>query len=299
MSLKYFQFVAMYRNFSRAAEHFYIGQPALSRQIASLEKELGVQLFDRDTRNVALTEAGRVLYDHCDLLMRHHELVYRLMDAAKSGYDGQLSIAAVANFSTLFIDLIEAFIEAYPRVKTRVDDVPFDQLTDSIAHGVYDMAFTLDYAVPANDQIAVTPVGQDHFVAVMAKNFAPELGENVTTQELLRHMLVVPHHVDPPFLRGLRLAAMEQGKAHAGGLDVVPNTPTSVLRVSLGLGVALMPSSTVRSFYDASRHKVCELTDLDTACAMVLIRRRDNTQRTLQNFVDLIRDHRAGTPPRH
>ena len=53
-SLKYFQFVAMYRNFSRAAEHFYIGQSALSRQIANLEKELGVQLFNRDTRNVNL-----------------------------------------------------------------------------------------------------------------------------------------------------------------------------------------------------------------------------------------------------
>mgnify|MGYP003948576031 CR=1 FL=1 len=97
-SLKYFQFVAMYRNFSRAAEHFYIGQSALSRQIANLEKELGVQLFNRDTRNVNLTTAGRLLYDNCDLLLRHHELVYGLMDTAKSGYDGQLSIATVANF---------------------------------------------------------------------------------------------------------------------------------------------------------------------------------------------------------
>lgn len=297
MSLKYFQFVAMYRNFSRAAEHFYIGQPALSRQIASLEKELGVQLFDRNTRNVALTEAGRVLYDHCDLLMRHHELIYRLMDAAKSGYDGQLSIAAVADFSTLFADLIEAFIEAFPRVKTRIDDVPFTQLTDSIAHGVYDLAFTLDYAVPANDQIAVTVIGHDHFVAVMGKSFAPDLGDTVTTRELLHHTLVVPSHVDPPFLRGLRLAALEQGRAGAGGLDVVPNTTTAKLRVLLGLGVALMPSATVSSFFDASRFRLCELVDLDTTCAMVLIRRRDNTQRTLQNFMDLIRDRRTRTPP--
>ena len=291
-SLKYFQFVAMYRNFSRAAEHFYIGQSALSRQIANLEKELGVQLFNRDTRNVNLTTAGRLLYDNCDLLLRHHELVYGLMDTAKSGYDGQLSIATVANFGPMFTDLVRTYIKTYPNVKTRVDDIPFEELSDAIVHGVYDVAFTLDYAVPQNDQIATLPVGQDRFVAVMSRDFPNDLGDTVSTRELLSLPVIVPRHIDPPFLRQFRLAGQERGAPRAGGIEYVPNTLTAMLRVDLGLGVTFMPKEIVRDVHDTDRYKCCELSDLDTSCSLLLVRRKDNDQKTIQNFVDLVRAER-------
>lgn len=298
MSLKYFQFVAMYRNFSRAAEHFYIGQSALSRQIANLEKELDVQLFNRDTRNVNLTAAGKTLYDNCDLLLRHHELVYRLMEAAKSGYDGQLSIATVANFGSMFTDLVKGFIAAYPKVKTRVDDIPFDELSDSIINGVYDLAFTLDYAVPLDDQIAKMSIGQDHFVAFMSREFPNDLGDVVSTRELLNQPLIIPRHIDPPFLRQFRLAGQERGAPVAGGIEYVPNADTALLRVDLGLGITFMPKMLVGASRDLSRYKCCEVSDLDTSCSLLLIRRKDNVQKTVQNFVDLVRNERRGNPAR-
>lgn len=294
MSLKYFQFVAMYRNFSKAAEHFYIGQSALSRQIANLEKELGVQLFDRDTRNVNLTDAGRVLYDNCDLLMRHHELVYRLMEAAKCGYEGQLSIATVANFGSMLTDLVRVFTTAYPKVKTRIDDIPFDQLSDSIIHGVYDLAFTLDFAVPHNDQIARTPVGQDRFVAVMSRDFPNSFTDVVSTRELLEQPLIIPRHIDPPFLRQLRLTGQERDTPTAAGIEYVPNTNTAILQIELGLGITFLPKTIVSTSFGTERFKCCELGDMNTTFSMLLIRRKDNAQKTMQNFVDIVRNKQGG-----
>ncbi|MDE8652768.1 LysR family transcriptional regulator [Novosphingobium album (ex Liu et al. 2023)] len=62
--LRYFLAVAAERNFSRAAERLHMAQPPLSRQIQQLEQEVGAPLFDRESRPMALTEAGRLFYEH-------------------------------------------------------------------------------------------------------------------------------------------------------------------------------------------------------------------------------------------
>ena len=287
-SLKYIQFVAMYRNFSKAAEHFYIGQSALSRQIANLEKELGVQLFIRDTRNVQLTSAGAVLFEECELLLRHHELVARKLEAAKSGAAGQLGIATVSNFGSAFTGLVERFTSAYPNVKTRVDDVAFPQLSESILHGVYDLAFTLDFEVPANDDLAQFTIGHDSFVAVMRDDYPFPPGESMTAAQLLGQRLIMPRHVDPPVLRALQLAARNSTDP-APGMSFVPNTPTAVLRVELGLGICILPMFICKTAFQGVSIRVCQLADLESRFDLVAIYRTDNQQQTLLNFLKLIR----------
>ena len=74
--LRYFVAVADTLNFSRAAESLYVSQSALSKQISELEQELGVTLFERDRRNVALTQAGRVLQTEAKgILIQSEKLV--------------------------------------------------------------------------------------------------------------------------------------------------------------------------------------------------------------------------------
>jgi DNA-binding transcriptional LysR family regulator len=69
--LRYFQAVATALSFSRAAERLHVAQPALSRQIADLERELGVRLLDRDRHKVSLTPAGQSFLRECGALLSH------------------------------------------------------------------------------------------------------------------------------------------------------------------------------------------------------------------------------------
>ena len=91
--LRYFVEVARRRSFTAAAAALYVTQPALSRQIADLEDELGEVLFDRSTRRIAVTEKGAMLFRRAEKIL---EMVQRARDEVMKTQElvGELTIAA-------------------------------------------------------------------------------------------------------------------------------------------------------------------------------------------------------------
>src|SRR4051812_21281190 len=93
--LKYFVAVAEELHFRRAAERLYVAQPAVSEQIRKLEAELGVQLFERSNRHVAMTEAGRALLDEGRRVLERAEAAIRAAREAKERAGAALRIGYV------------------------------------------------------------------------------------------------------------------------------------------------------------------------------------------------------------
>ena len=91
--LKAFIEVATRASFSRAAEHLFLTQPAISKRIATLEKELGAALFDRIGRGVALTEAGQVLLPSARRVLQELEMCRHRIQDLRGRVGGRLSIA--------------------------------------------------------------------------------------------------------------------------------------------------------------------------------------------------------------
>ena len=83
--LNYFVNIVEQMSFSKAAQKLHISQPSLSNAIKSLESELGFELLERTTRNIRLTEAGKVLYDRALHLLLEMDIVEKEMNRSQVG----------------------------------------------------------------------------------------------------------------------------------------------------------------------------------------------------------------------
>ena len=100
--LVYFQTVARYQHFHRAAEELNISQPSLSRSVATLEEELRIVLFERQGRNVRLTKYGRVFLEHTEKILKD-VAVARTQMQQLSGNEGHVDIAYVFPLAAHYI----------------------------------------------------------------------------------------------------------------------------------------------------------------------------------------------------
>ncbi len=148
--IRYAVAVAKHRNFTRAAEEMCLSQPALSQQINKLEEELGVALFERNTRNVELTRSGRTFIEHAQNILNELELIHNAMQEQAGLLKGKFVIGAMPVIGRLKLSsLITAFQRKHPGLDIHIIEggscVLFEQLCAS----------KIDAA------ILTPPVGQD------------------------------------------------------------------------------------------------------------------------------------------
>lgn len=115
--LKSFMEVAKYKSFTMAAEHSYLTQPSLSKAVKKLEKELGVELFDRSTRHLYLTDAGQIVYQQSQKAFSALAELNVLLDDLRNIAVGDIKIGIPPLIGTLFFPKIaEVFTKRYPNV---------------------------------------------------------------------------------------------------------------------------------------------------------------------------------------
>ena len=254
--LETFRAVARELSFSRAAAGLGYVQSSVSSQVAALERELGVPLFDRLGRRIALTEAGRVMLDYSErLLDLAREAGEAVADAGvgSGGISGSLSISAPETLLTYRLPgLLTIFHEIYPRVRVSLQPTAVGRFVGStrraLGEGRVDVAFVLD--VPA----------------VSVEGFATELlmEEDVSVVAPPAHALAGSALVNPSDLIGetvLLPEAPQSGCAYRGRFErqlaeggVVPRETLefqsieAIKRcVSAGMGVTALPTVTVEA----------------------------------------------------
>jgi len=230
-SLTVFAAVAQTRSFRAAADRLGVTRSAVSQAVRRFEDELGIALFQRTTRSVALTEAGeRLLLQVAPALQEVEAAIQAAVDR-EAAPRGQLRLA-VSSIAERFIDgpLLATFMERYPEVQ--LDLTVTDEEFDIVARG-YDAGVRLG-EVLEQDMVAVPVSDDQRQVVVAAPSYVARFGRPAHPRELPQHRCIGwrPSPEVPPY----RWEFTEQGRDFV--VQVTPRVTTNDMWLMLRTAIA-------------------------------------------------------------
>jgi len=244
--LRYFQALAEELHFTRAADRMHVVQSALSRQIAALEQELGVRLFDRTSRGVRLTVAGRALKERVAAILPSLDQALDMTRLTASGEVGRVEIGfiAAAMWSVLPA-ILQEHRRRHPHVLFRLRELPMagEQL-ESLLDGSLDVVFVRPFA--RFRTVAFLPLFREQLVAALPVGHRLAAGERIDLAELADERFILMSRTAYPDAHDLFSQACLSAGFSPTILDE-GDSPNAMYLVAAGLGVALAPASAVRS----------------------------------------------------
>jgi DNA-binding transcriptional LysR family regulator len=237
--------IADYGSFIAAAAFLKTSQPALTRTIKRIEDVLGVSLFERTTRRVQLTPAGREFVAVAERVLNDLRISVRSMRDLADQHRGQVIVAAIESVATgLLPRIIAEYHITRPAIELRVREGVHGAVLEDVRSGVADLGLTFADELP--DTIAMVPLGREVFLAVMQRQHRLAASRGVTMKQIAREPLVSLTH-DSRTRRTIDAAASKQGITLQHAVTVT-QLATVMSFVRAGLGVAIVPADAIAGF---------------------------------------------------
>ncbi|QWA13093.1 LysR family transcriptional regulator [Sodalis ligni] len=237
--LRVFVAIARHGSFSRAGETIGLSQSAVSHSIKELEKEVGVTLLDRTTREVVLTEAGQRLVSRLERAL--DELNTTLQDARHYGQQrsGKVHVAASPTISAhLMPQCLSVSEKLYPGIKVRLRDRPQQWVLESIRNAEVDFGIVIDPIQTAD--LYCQPVLLEPFL-LLCRSDHPFAGQKqVSWQSLNGCRLVLQDYASGS--RALLDEALRQQGINAEIVQEIGHPATLFPMVEAGIGISIVPA---------------------------------------------------------
>ncbi|WP_328423889.1 LysR family transcriptional regulator [Streptomyces sp. NBC_00443] len=238
--LRYFVTVAEELHFTRAAERLYVSQPALSKQVRALERQLGVELFRRAPQGVTLTEAGTALLPHARRVLDAWSQGAAALEAARAVARGTLVVGMSTSPGRggLLPAIRSRFTATHPETALRLRQVSWEDPTAGLADGEAEVAFVW-LPLPDAGRYGWTVVAQEPRLVALPEAHPLAARAEVDFTELLDEpFLALPASAGP--LRDHWLALEERGgRLPRIGAEIASTEETYEALVA-GLGVCLV-----------------------------------------------------------
>lgn len=231
--------VADVRNFARAGERMNLSPSAVSLLIAELETGVGFRLFDRTTRSVALSPAGREFVAHAKSVLRNIELAQAAADDIRNRAAGIVRIAASLVIATTMLPTaIKTYGQTHPKVVIRIRDAAVDNLVYMVANADVDLAIGPDQGV--GDDVTRIGLFKSPWVLWCPPEHPFARRRSVTWADLRKQPLVAAGRDYERNVSLMRAGAADDERI--APMDVVDNISTALGMAAAGLALTLAPA---------------------------------------------------------
>ncbi|WP_173439956.1 LysR family transcriptional regulator [Selenomonas ruminantium] len=225
-------------NISHAAQRLDIAQPALSRQMKRLETSLGVQLFERGSRRIRLTDAGRVMYTRVEHILGMVDGTVREITEIGSGIAGSIRLGTITTSGALLLpELISEFHSRYPNVTYQIWEAEGARILELLDNRVIEIGITRTQVDSKVYESIVLP--NEPLVLIMNKEQEiGAAGDKVELKELKDQPIIIPLRWQSVFIANCRKLGFEPNI-----VCVSDSIVQDLLLAKMGMGMALLPVS--------------------------------------------------------
>lgn len=286
--LKTFLVVADLLNFNQSANQLHFAQSTVSARIKALEEEVGVPLFDRLGKKVALTEAGRMLVRYAKKIIALEEETLAEVNGKKE-HGGSISIRIPQSLGNQVLPhILKDFSTGFPFVNIDVNTCTFTQLKRELRTGITDVAFLLYDAVHKVD-LKSEVLGCVNLTFICSNNSEFKDKTNITMKDLEKTPVLLPKY-DCRYKTFLTQTFAE--------LNINPvifeinSVETIRTCVKQGVGISLLPEFSITNQLTAGDFSTFLVNNHQMETAILMILHKDKWQsKPLKNFIELTKKY--------
>ncbi|MEM6521083.1 MAG: LysR substrate-binding domain-containing protein [Cyanobacteria bacterium P01_C01_bin.70] len=240
--LRYFVTVAEELHFGRAADRLQITQPALSKQVASLEKTLGTLLLLRTKRTVQLTHAGQVFLEQAHQLLGQAEAAIQLARRADQGEIGQLTIGFTETAAhTVLPQWVRTFRQQHPGVEITMIELATEAQVKALQQGQIDLAFLHP---PIDERgLQLHSILEENFVAVLPQQHPLLEYESIPIAALADEALIIHPRAEGPTLYDAFIQVCYDAGFQPKIVQESISLQARVCLAAAGIGITFTPDS--------------------------------------------------------
>jgi DNA-binding transcriptional LysR family regulator len=291
-ALRVFLAVAEERSFSRAAAKVHRTQPAVSQAVRRLESELGEQLFDRSSKSGTLTDAGRVLQNYGQRLVRLAGETESVMRELRDLRRGRVLIGANEAAIHTLLPLMARFRRRVPDIAVDVRRVPARQIAVEVQQGSLDFG-ALTFR-PSETGLLEVAVGSDELVLLVPPSHPLASRRQVTMEEVGSEPVVA--HNDPSPARERVLRLFEEHRIPLQMMIALPSLDGIKRAVELKLGVALLPRLCAITEIASGRLVAVPVAGVSRRRQVMLVCRKAHRSHAANAFLQVAQEQERSAP---
>jgi LysR family nitrogen assimilation transcriptional regulator len=264
LKMRYFAKIAELGSFTRASSELGVAQPALSLHMRALEEQLDVQVLNRTSRGIVLTDAGQTLLAHAQAILRAVAQAETASKEQAKHPGGEVSLGILSSICPILaVPVIEACSAQFPKIRLTVSEGDSQALRTAVDTRAYDLAVTLE----AVAKPTATPLFEEPLYAVGPPG-AFSTNKELSLQDALGLPLILPTR-----RHGIRILLERQALMVGQHLNIVreiEGVASTKAAIRAGLGLSILGRAAVHADHENGSLSAIRLTQPELARRLVL-----------------------------